>query len=243
MPFLPLDHPEPFAATLGVMLYPGPDADSRRRARAFAAQFLAEPLRLFHEAGHRLAYEDLARITCDAGTPLDDIEERWWDGISTGETFKVLFALAHTDPTLASWGNATKVVEVVTARHRVSGSRSSLYDARSRYGSVAHLWAALCIRERRFQSDPDVGYDGWHDFQSFLAEAEILRRWGRSWRPDRAKSEPPLPEEGWCVPRGWEPPERRSGWPRTGAIPALTIPDDLLGLVHLQRPGRPSRAS
>jgi hypothetical protein len=27
MPILPLDHPDPFAATLGVMLYPGADDD------------------------------------------------------------------------------------------------------------------------------------------------------------------------------------------------------------------------
>ena len=36
MPILPLDHPEPFAATLGVMLYPGADNDDPLKARAFA---------------------------------------------------------------------------------------------------------------------------------------------------------------------------------------------------------------
>jgi hypothetical protein len=30
MPILPLDHPDPFAATLGVMLYPGADDDPPR---------------------------------------------------------------------------------------------------------------------------------------------------------------------------------------------------------------------
>jgi hypothetical protein len=48
MPILPLDHPEPRAATLGVMLYPGEDKADQKCARAYAAQFLAEPLRLFH---------------------------------------------------------------------------------------------------------------------------------------------------------------------------------------------------
>ena len=33
MPILPLDHPEPFAATLGVMLYPGTDDDSPKDTR------------------------------------------------------------------------------------------------------------------------------------------------------------------------------------------------------------------
>ena len=240
MPILPLDHPEPLAATLGVMLYPGEDEASRRRARAYAAQFLAEPLRLFHEAGHSLAYEDLARIASDSGTRFDDLDDRRWEGSATGETFKALYALAHTDPTLASWGNATKLVMLIAAQHRVRGSRSSIYAARSRYVSVAHLWGAWSIRGRQFRSDPSVGYQGWHDFQFFLAEAEVLRWWGQSWRPSRAKSEPPLPAEVWRVPESWEPPETQPGWPRTGGIPGMTIPNDLL--AHLRKPGRPREA-
>ncbi|MGC1348018.1 MAG: hypothetical protein WA863_18420 [Methyloceanibacter sp.] len=37
MPILPLDHPEPFTATLGVMLYPATDEKDPPRAHAFAA--------------------------------------------------------------------------------------------------------------------------------------------------------------------------------------------------------------
>ena len=66
MPVLPLDHPEPFAATLGVMLYPGTDEDDCRKARAFAAHWIAEPFRSFHEAGYQLSYDDLARIMMDS---------------------------------------------------------------------------------------------------------------------------------------------------------------------------------
>ena len=36
MPILPFDYPEPFAATLGVMLYPEMDEDERGKARAFS---------------------------------------------------------------------------------------------------------------------------------------------------------------------------------------------------------------
>lgn len=237
MPILPLTHPEPLAATLGVMHYPGEDEESKSRARAYAAQFLATPLRWFHEAGYSLPYQDLLRIASDAGTPLDDIEDRSKEGIATGEIFKTLCALAQTDASLASWGNATKLYKTVTTKHRVSGSRSAFYAARSRYLAVAHLWGALCIRDRRFDSRPDVGYEGWHDFQFFLAEAETLRRWGQSWRPRRAKAKPPLPEHVWRVPDGWKPPQVQPGWPtREGRIPAMTIPRDLLD--QLRRPGR-----
>ncbi len=46
MPILPLDHPEPYSATLGVMLYP--DEADAPKARAYAAQYLARAFRHFH---------------------------------------------------------------------------------------------------------------------------------------------------------------------------------------------------
>jgi hypothetical protein len=240
MAILPLNHPEPFAATLGVMLYPGEDEADRKRARAFAAQYLAEPLRRFHEAGEALRYEELSSIASDSGARLDDLESRWWDATATGELFKTLFALFNTDPGLASWENAIRLAELTTARHRVPGSRSALWDARSRFLSVAHLWGAWCIREGRFASRPEVGYDGWHDFQFFLAEAEILREWGQTWLPSRAKAKPPLPAEVWHVPEDWAPPEHEPSWPQTGVIADVGVPPDLL--EHLRRSGRPRKA-
>ena len=241
MPILPLDHPEPFAATLGVMLYPGEDEEDRKRARAFAARYLAEPLRLFHEAGGSLTYEQLARIASDAGARLDDLDDRWWSGTATGEIFKVFFALAQTDPSLASWANATRIAERIAARHGVPGARSALYEGRRRYGSVAHLWAARTIRGSQFQQDLSVGYGAWHDFQFFLAEAEYLRQWGRAWRPPRPNSKPPLPPNTWRVPDGWAPPEHQPNWPQSGGMPDLILPDDMLR--GLRGPGRPRKSA
>jgi hypothetical protein len=241
MPILPLDHPEPLAATLGIMLYPGVDEPERKRARAYAAQFLAEPLRQFHGAGGSLTYEELARLYADAGVPLDDVEVRWRDGTAAGELFKALYALARTDPTLASWEKAAKLIRENAAKQDASASRSLLLDIRRRYRSVMHLWAAWCIRGREIRSDPEVGYEGWHDFQFFLAEAETLLAWGRCWRPKRAKAEPPLSADAWRVPEGWKPPTPQPGWPRTGGIPDLTLPADLLR--GLRGPGRPRSGS
>jgi hypothetical protein len=239
MPVLPLDHPEPFAATLGVMLYPGDGLD-RRKARAFAAQYLAEPLRHFHEAGGRLDYETLLQITTDAGERLADLDKRWWGGTATGEIFKAFFILAHTKPALASWNNAIVITETVAGSEKVSGSRSSLWKVRSKFMSVAHLWGAWSFREREFTSKPEIGYDGYADFQSFLTEAEILRQWGQSWHPARDKAEPPLPEDVWRVPDDWQPLDRQPGWPKTGMIPDLALPETLL--ANLKPAGRPKRA-
>jgi hypothetical protein len=237
MPILPLDHPEPFAATLGVMLYPGEDESDRRKARAFAAQYLAEPLRRLHQEGGSLRYEALLRIASDSGERLDDLDSRWFEATATGELFKLLFALFNTDPGLASWENAIKLAQPIAVKAEAASSRAKLQAARARFLSVAHLWGAWCIRERRFESRPDVGYDGWIDFQFFLAEAEILREWGQSWRATRDKSKPPLPPEVWRVPESWSPPEPQPGWPPTGRIPDLVVEPHLL--KGLRRAGRP----
>ena len=104
MPILPLDYPEPFAAVLGTMLYPNEGEAAKRRA--FAAQYLAEPIRRLEAAGGVLSYDDLLRIAKDAGGRLDDLDKRWWGGTAMGELFKVLFALAHHDLKRASWENS-----------------------------------------------------------------------------------------------------------------------------------------
>jgi hypothetical protein len=236
MPILPLDHPEPFAATLGVMLYPAMDKADPPKARAFAAQWLGEPLRRLREAGHLLTYDALERIAIDAGQPLIDLNERWQGGLATGDLFKTLYTLAKNDPALASWENAVKIYEVSARRVGSKGSRTTLLRERDIFLSVAHLWGAWSIREGRF-AHPEVGYDGYADFQSFLTEAEILRDFGQNWRPTRSKSKTPLPPDVWRVPEGWKPPTRSPGWPQTAAIPDIALPDALLAL--LKPAGRP----
>src|SRR5207244_600445 len=111
MPILPLDHPEPFSATLGVMLYPATARAQTLKARAYAAQFLAKAVRRFQEEGGDPPFEILGPIYLDAGEPLDDLEERWCGGRAAGEVFKTLFVLANTEPLLASWKHAIQIVE------------------------------------------------------------------------------------------------------------------------------------
>ena len=239
MPILPLDHPEPFAATLGVMLYPTMDETDPPKARAFSSQYLAEPMRRLHESGGALSYDVLARIAIDAGQPLTDLEERWNGGLATGDLFKTLYTLAKNHPSLASWENAIKIYKRSARRARLRGARTVLLRDRSRFLSVAHLWGAWSIRKGQFSLRLAVGYDGYADFQSFLTEAEILRNFGQNWQSPRAKSKPPLPPEVWQVPNDWSPPTRQPGWPQTGMIPDLALPDDLV--ASLKPAGRPHK--
>jgi hypothetical protein len=123
----------------------------------------------------------------DGGALLSDLDERWWGGLATGELFKALFILAKNHPALASWENAIMIYKVCAMRAGSKGSRTDLWRERSRFRSVAHLWGAWSIREGKFESRPEAGYDRWADFQCFLAEAEILRDFGQRWRPSRRK--------------------------------------------------------
>jgi hypothetical protein len=229
MPVLPLDYPEPFAATLGVMLYPGMNEADPPKARAFAAQVLAEPIRRFHEAGGILSYDALARITVDAGQRLTDLDERWWGGSATGEVFWILFLLANLHSELASWNNAIKYAELVAAGRKERGSRTDLWQARRRFLTVAHLWGAWSIRERRIVDAAD--------FQSFLTQAEDLRSWGQMWRSPRAKSEPLLQQDCWRAPDDWEAPKPWPDWPE-----AKYALDPKL-VAALNPPGRPRKRS
>jgi hypothetical protein len=212
------------------------DNDDPPKARAFAAQWLPIPLRSYHEAGHRLPYEALARIAEDSSASLTDLDERIWGGTATGELVKILFALARSDPRRASWSNAVKVFCIAKDRS-AKGSRTDLLEAKQRFSSVAHLWGAWSIREGRFEPRPDLGYDGYDDFQSFLAEAERIRHWGQTWQPPRANSSPLFPADIWRPPETWRPPKREPNWPDTGRVADLRLPDHLLS--QLRPAGRP----
>src|SRR5262249_51086177 len=135
MLILPLDHPEPFAATLGVMLYPGVDEEDRLKARAFAAQSLAEPVRRRRSDGFSLSIDQLERLVMDAGALLTDLHDRLEGGRAAGDLFKVLFILAKNNPALASWQNAIRIYEMSATRAKSSGSRTELYRQRRRFRS------------------------------------------------------------------------------------------------------------
>ena len=237
MPILPLSHPEPFAAVLGVMLHPL--EEEQPKARAFASQYLADPLTAFHQRGGELPYADLKRIVEGAGQPLTDLDKRWYQARATGQILKTYFGLCNTDPGLATLSNAIKICEQVAVEHGESGSRSNLHDCWSRYRSVAHLWGAWVLRDPRFMEKPEVGYDYATDFQAFLAESEGLRHWGETWTHSRAKAAPPLKGDNWRVPEDWRSPQWKEEWPDRGKIAIYTIPDGYMS--DLRSAGRPRK--
>src|SRR5580692_1753446 len=70
-------------------------------------------------------------------------------------------------------------------------------------------------------------------------EAEILRKWGQTWKAGAGKAKSPLPAGTWAMPEIWTPAPRKPGWPPTGMIPGILPPHDLLPPPG--RRGRPRR--
>jgi hypothetical protein len=238
MPILPFDYPEPYALTLGIMLYPGADEVEQCQAKGFASHYVREYLPLIYRVGLSLSNEELNRVLDDA-TDLFDLRERWLKGTMTGEMFRVFLALAHTEPVLATWANVMRLIKVRAAKHPTGTSETNMYAVRKQFGSVAHLWAAWMIRHGEFQTDLGLRGSGDDEFQSFLAESEVLRDWGQTWRHKRGKAEPPLPLEIWRVPNDWQPPAEQTGWAQTGEIPHLEWPQEHVS--QLRKSGRPRK--
>jgi hypothetical protein len=71
MPILPLDHPQPLYATIGVMLYPATDEIDAPKARAFAAHRFAKLIRHLDDLGFPPTYDALLRIVMDEGETPD----------------------------------------------------------------------------------------------------------------------------------------------------------------------------
>jgi hypothetical protein len=241
MPNLPLDYPEPFAATLGVMHYPGVDQESSSRARAYASQHLAEPVRRFHNAGHRLHYEALARIAMDSGEHLDNVERQFQAGLVMGDMLWIFFTLAHTHGSIATWNNTIRFAELAAPKFGVSGTRSALWDVKRRFQTVAHLWCAWSVRNGEFSADPEIEYAGLQEFLCFLIDAEYFRRWGQTWQASRSRSKPPLPEDVWQVSKDSLPRIDLPASLRRGRIPLRRLDENVL--AGLAPAGRPKNAS
>jgi hypothetical protein len=140
---------------------------------------------------------------------------------------------------LASWEYSARILEKYAASAKVAGSRTSIMAAKRCFLTVAHLWGAYSIRGREFRENVEADYNYADDFESFLTEAAILRKWGRTWQPNAAKAKSPLPAGAWAMPDTWTPAPRKPGWPRTGIIPDIVPPHDLPPLRG--SPGRPRK--
>ena len=147
--------------------------------------------------------------------------DRHYKGLAAGEQLRWLFALAQTEPKLAAWNTAARLVEWQSEK-----SRAYLYDARRVFLPVIHLWAAFILRDRRFYGDESRGYTAIDDLHTFIAEAMALLQWGTRFKLARKKVKPTLNHQTvdfWTPPSDWSPPTPRPGWPRDGRLRPVTL--------------------
>jgi hypothetical protein len=225
MPYLNLARGEPWAETWGVMLFPDDEAARRR----FIAMLWSGFYPKYEECGlgEPLPRSVLFSVMKAAATMViapDEIADRRYKGLVAGEQLKVVFALAQTEPKRASWTAATRLVERQTKK-----SRAYLYNARSTFLPVIHLWAAFILRDQRCHADGARGYREIDDLYMFISEAMALLQWSTNFRLPRKKAEPTMNRQTvdfWTAPPEWSPPVPRPEWPRDGKLRGIYLEGD-----------------
>jgi hypothetical protein len=230
MPFLNLKTGEPWVETLGVMLFP----DDEPKRRAYIARLWAGFYPIFEEAkiGEPVSRPVLLSIMeAIAATAIDkgELRARYYRGMAAGEQLKVVAAIAQSKPEHASWNASSRLVEEQTGR-----SRAFLYQARSSFLPVIHLWGAYILRGQQCHADGTCDYTALDDLYFLVNEAMALLKWGRCFKLDREKAEPILDRdkvEFWVPPPGWRPPTPKPDWPRDGQIRVPMLSEEWLRRV------------
>ena len=230
MPELKLDGLEPWADTLAIMLYPG-EGEERLR-RGWTAKHWA---RFYADAASKgilsLGAETLAELLTETSFHNDqngDMRERGRQGFIAGQTLLVAMATAETASKSASWNEAAKFMGWSQL-----AARTAVFEARARFGSVAHLWAAWIMRDQRFWEAPAIGYTFLTDLAVFIREAETILEWGVTFKLPRQKAAPLLElASAWRTPDEWRPPlewlpnSPREAWPRDGEVRRFMLPPE-----------------
>jgi hypothetical protein len=217
MPYMNLARGEPWAETWGVMHFPEDEAKRRAFVAALWSGFY--PIYERTEAGELVPRSVLLSIMEAAeATPVEraEIADRRYKGLAAGEQLKVLFAIAQTEPKFAAWNTAARLVEWQTGK-----SRSYLYEARSVFLPVIHLWATFILRDQRFYGDESRGYSAIDDLHTFITEAMALLQWSMDFKLPRKKAKPTLTlqtADFWTPSPDWSPPISRPEWPRDGRL-------------------------
>lgn len=220
MPVLPLDHPEPFAAILGIMLYPGQGQEQRRNADTFTRYYLAEPLAEYERKGHRLSPEQKPVVRPTPSQPPKDWVTVWRRGQAAGEVCRLYMSLAAQHHPVASINSARKIYERETREHPKAIRKNNLRIACRDFRPVMHLWAALPDLLERSCGAALSNRNFLLQFDRFLLDAHAILKSGQNWRQKRNKAEPLFGAGCWTFPKNWQPRARTIGWPGAVMVPA-----------------------
>lgn len=224
MAYLQIYNQDIATSIVGGMLFPNHTA----KAHAAASSILASgPLRSYCAEYGSLSAEQWLSVTESLvrGNFSDEIEHRYYVGGVVGQIVKTLWSLICRDPASASWKKAMRIVEDHIAIHGGKTGFSTFHRQLQEMKSCLHLWGAVAIRKdifgRMWLADPSIGYDGFMDANCFLAESEILLRELLTWNEKFKMHSQHLEADHIRAWDGWQAPELRSHWPKTGIIPRL----------------------
>ena len=106
--------------------------------------------------------------------------------------------------------------------------------------SAPCCWGAFALRDYQLLAHPSVGDDRLDDLTAFMSEAMELRQQLCQWRDGRNKPDTLLAGDAFGPWIGWQPHQRRPGWPDTGRICPISLPPSVR--VPVPRPsGRPPK--
>jgi hypothetical protein len=248
VPLIPVFNDELATSVRSIIVFPNDLA----KAEAYASWMLlrgtshlnrSSPVKEFLKEGYQidpLAVADLSQRAAEHAESYKDAIRASHDGTVVGEIIKTLWALICTDPHTASMNIAMPTVENYAAANGLKTGVSTMHAYLGEFRKVLHLLGAWSIRGRRFTTDTAVGYDGINDLYSFLAESEKLLRELKNWATTSGSHHQHLSgDDFYRVPSDWWPPERQTGWPKTGGIPDIKVHAGIVP-AHRKR-GRPRR--
>jgi hypothetical protein len=225
MPTLPIFYGVPNLSLRAVMIFPNDLA----KAKALVGWKLAGgPLGAFGARGHFLPAAEIVDIAADAALfsdYSDEAKQNEWKGSAVGSVVTTLWVLIHQETKRASLERAIQRAEKLGIEHGCRTSKSSLRAYLREFSPVLHLWGAWQLRKCRWFVDNAVGYTASIDARFFVAESLLFLRMLREWSERRAFPEDILSSAKFIGGMNWMPPEHVGGWPETGRLYPVLVPE------------------
>jgi hypothetical protein len=222
---LPIFYGVPNLSLEAVMIFPNDLA----KAKAWVGWKLAGgPLGAFRARGHFLPATEIVDIAADAALfsdYSDEAKQNEFKGSAVGTVVTALWVLIHQETKRASWERAIQRAEKLGTEHGCRTGKSSLRAYLSEFSPVLHLLGAWQLRKCRWIVDNSVGYTAPIDASFFVAESRLLLGMLREWSERRAFSEKILSSTKFIGGMNWMPPEHVRGWPETGRIYPVLVPE------------------
>jgi hypothetical protein len=226
MPHFPFKYSDPTPEIWGAVHFPQMDVKTSEARDAFIADLRTGYFPGYFWGSNPSPIFEVAGASRKNRPELFEIHRRQEHGSIAGELLKLVFAIAGTDETRASWNAAIDLL-----RSEVDFSVTTIRSSKERFASVAHFWCAWSLRGRHFHNDPALSYTAEDDLSVFICEAMTVLNWATNFvlcnsdGMPRAKAKSLLRKDldFWTPDPRWNPIRPGPRWPRFGGVSAPTL--------------------